>query len=129
MEARGQVEVCGDADRLSQVLDNLLGNAIRYAPDDSTVTVTIQPEGNEVLCAVSDQGPGIPAQHLHLIFERFYRVEASRDRYSGGSGLGLAIVRSLVTAQGGRVSAESDDGQGTTISFWLPVGENCHSTA
>jgi two-component system sensor histidine kinase BaeS len=129
VEARGRVDVCGDADRLSQVLDNLLGNAIRYAPDDSTVTVSIQPEGNEVLCAVSDQGPGIPAQHLHLIFERFYRVEASRDRYSGGSGLGLAIVRSLVTAQGGRVSAESDEGQGTTISFWLPVGENCHSTA
>ena len=129
VEVGRRADVCGDADRLSQVLDNLLDNAIRYAPDDSTITVTIQQEGNEIFCAVSDQGPGIPAQHLPLIFERFYRVEASRDRHSGGSGLGLAIVRSLVTAQGGRVNVESTEGQGTTITFWLPAGENCHTTA
>ena len=129
VEAGAQVEVCGDADRLSQVLDNLLGNAVRYAPADSTVTVTIQRDENEISCAVSDQGPGIPAQHLPYIFERFYRVETSRDRHSGGSGLGLAIAHSLVTAQGGHISAESIEGQGTTITFWLPVGENCHSTA
>jgi len=129
VDVREQAEVWGDADRLSQALDNLLDNAIRYAPDDFTVTVTIQQEGNEISCAVSDQGPGIPAQHLPLIFERFYRVEPSRDRHSGGSGLGLAIVRSLVTAQGGRVNVESTEGQGTTITFWLPAGENCHTTA
>jgi signal transduction histidine kinase len=129
VEAREQGEVCGDADRLSQVLDNLLDNAIRHAPADSTITVTVRRDGNEVACAVSDQGPGIPAQHLHLIFERFYRVDSSRDRHSGGSGLGLAIVYSLVTAQGGYVNAESTEGQGTTITFWLPAGENCHSIA
>jgi heavy metal sensor kinase len=129
VEAREQAEVCGDADRLSQVLDNLLDNAIRHAPADSTITVTVRRDGNEVACAVSDQGPGIPAQHLHLIFERFYRVDSSRDRHSGGSGLGLAIVYSLVTAQGGYVNAESTEGQGTTITFWLPAGENCHSIA
>ena len=129
VEVREQAEVWGDADRLSQVLDNLLDNAIRHAPDGSSVTVTIQREGNEILCAVSDRGSGIPAQHLPLIFERFYRVEPSRDRHSGGSGLGLAIVRSLVLAQAGRVTADSAEGQGTTITFWLPAGENCHSTA
>jgi signal transduction histidine kinase len=129
VEVGPQVEVCGDADRLSQVLDNLLDNAIRHAPADSTITVAIHQEGNEVACAVSDQGSGIPAGHLPYIFERFYRVETSRDRHSGGSGLGLAIVRSLVTAQGGGVSAESAADQGTTITFWLPAGENCHSTA
>ena len=129
VDVHEQAEVWGDADRLSQVLDNLLDNAIRYAPDDSTVTVTLHLEGDEIYCAVSDQGPGIPEQHLPLIFDRFYRVEPSRDRHSGGSGLGLAIVRSLVTAQGGRVTAESAEGQGTTITFWLPAAENCHSTA
>jgi len=120
VEVREPAEVQADPDRLSQVLDNLLDNAIRHAPGDSSITVTIQPDGNEISCAVSDQGPGISPQHLPFIFERFYRVDASRGRHSGGSGLGLAIVRSLVTAQGGRVSAESIEGQGTTITFSLP---------
>ena len=129
VEAQEQIKVRGDADRLVQVLDNLLGNAIRHTPDVSAVSVSIQREGNQVLCAVSDQGPGIPAQHLPHIFERFYRVDTSRNRHSGGSGLGLAIVRSLVSAQGGRITADSVEGQGTTITFWLPADENCHSTA
>jgi signal transduction histidine kinase len=115
-----QAEVQGDADRLSQILDNLLDNAIRHAPEASTVSVTVQREGSEIRCAVSDRGPGIPAQHLPFIFERFYRADPARDRHSGGAGLGLAIVRSLVLAQGGRVAAESLEGQGTTITFWLP---------
>jgi signal transduction histidine kinase len=73
--------------------------------------------------AIQDRGTGIPAEHLPYIFERFYRVSTSRDRQSGGAGLGLAIVRSLVQAQGGRITAESAVGQGTTITFWLPVAE------
>ena len=124
LAARGQVRVWGDADRLTQVLDNLLENAIRHAPDRSTVSVTIQREGNEMCCAISDHCTGIPSQHLPLIFERFYRVDTSRDRHSGGSGLGLAIVKSLVKAQGGRITAYSIEGQGTTMTFWLPVDEN-----
>ena len=123
VEVRGQAEVRGDADRMSQVLDNLLDNAIRHAPVDSIITVTVQPKWDEISCTVHDQGPGIPAQHLPFIFERFYRVDSARDRHSGGSGLGLAIVRSLVTAQGGRVSVESAAGQGTKITFWLPAGK------
>jgi len=119
-----QAEVRGDTDRLSQILDNLLENAIRHAPEASTVTVTVQREGDEIRCAVNDQGPGIPAQHLPFIFERFYRADPARDRHSGGAGLGLAIVRSLVLAQGGRVSADSPEGQGARITFWLPAGEN-----
>ena len=111
VEAQEQIKVRGDADRLVQVSDNLLGNAIRHTPDVSAVSVSIQREGNQVLCAVSDQGPGIPAQHLPHIFERFYRVDTSRNRHSGGSGLGLAIVRSLVSAQGGRITADSVEGQ------------------
>jgi len=121
--------VRGDTDRLSQVLDNLLDNAIRHAPDGSTITVAFQKEGSDVKCSVIDHGPGIPARHLPFIFERFYRAESSRNRHTGGSGLGLAIVHSLVQAQGGRVSAHSIEGQGTTLSFWLPEVENCPQTA
>ncbi len=124
VEVQEQAKVQGDTDRLIQVLDNLLDNAIRYAPESSTVTVNIQTDGNKVLCSVSDWGSGIPAEHLPFIFERFYRVDTSRKRHSGGAGLGLAIVHSLVTAQGGSVNAESVEGQGTTITFRLPKDEN-----
>ena len=111
--------VSGDPDRLSQVLDNLLDNAIRHSPENSTITVTIQPKEDGVECSVSDQGKGIPAKNLPFIFDRFYRVETSRDRISGGTGLGLAIARALVTAHGGKISAHSIEGEGTTITFWL----------
>jgi two-component system sensor histidine kinase BaeS len=110
-----------DTDRVAQVLSNLLDNAIRHAPAGSTVTVTVEPAQGEIRCAVSDKGPGIPAQHLPLVFERFYRVDASRNRHTGGLGLGLAIVKALVMAQGGRVGAQSIEGQGATITFWLPA--------
>jgi two-component system sensor histidine kinase ResE len=124
VEAREQAKVWADADRLTQVLDNLLDNAIRHAQDESGVAVVIQREGSEIRCAVSDQGAGISADHLPFVFERFYRVDSSRNRYSGGTGLGLAIVHSLVNAQGGRITAESVEGQGTTVTFWLPSAEN-----
>jgi signal transduction histidine kinase len=107
----------------------LLDNAIRYAPEGSTVTVMIKREGSEIRCAVSDRGPGIPAQHLPFVFERFYRVDTSRSRHTGGSGLGLAIVHSLVSAHGGRITIDSVEDQGATITFWLLADENCHSTA
>ena len=112
--------ISADPDRLSQVLDNLLDNAIRHSPENSTIIVTIKPKDNGIECSVSDQGTGIPAKHLPFIFERFYRVDTSRDRVRGGTGLGLAIARALVTAHGGKISAQSIEGGGTTISFWLP---------
>ncbi|HEU0297028.1 MAG TPA: ATP-binding protein [Anaerolineales bacterium] len=111
--------VSADPDRISQVVNNLLDNAIRHSPVDSTVTVTVSSKEGGVECAVSDCGAGIPARHLPFIFDRFYRVEASRDRASGGTGLGLAIARALITAHGGRISAQSSEGGGTTITFWL----------
>ena len=111
--------VSADPDRLSQVLDNLLDNAIRHSPENSTITVTIKPKNDGIECSVSDQGVGISAKSLPFVFERFYRVETSRDRISGGTGLGLAIVRALVTAHGGKISAQSVEGSGTTITFWL----------
>jgi len=124
VEVGEQVQVRADADRLTQVLDNLLDNAIRHAPDESSVTVDIQRAGSEIRCAVSDQGAGIPAQHLPFIFERFYRADSSRNRHTGGSGLGLAIIHSLLSAQGGRITVDSVEGQGTIFTFWLPADEN-----
>jgi two-component system OmpR family sensor kinase len=121
--------VLGDPDRLAQVVDNLLDNAIRHAPENSLVTVEMEHQGDKIECVVSDNGTGISAQHLPFIFERFYRVEASRDRTSGGSGLGLAIARSLIKAQDGDILAESQEGMGTKITFRLPAAENCPPTA
>ncbi|MBN1302983.1 MAG: HAMP domain-containing histidine kinase [Anaerolineales bacterium] len=121
VQAENTVEALGDPDRIAQILDNLLDNAIRHSPQDAAVILRIKNDGQELCCTVSDRGPGIPEEHLPMIFGRFYRAETSRDRQSGGTGLGLAIVQSLVKAMRGRVKAESPPGEGTTISFWLPA--------
>jgi signal transduction histidine kinase len=113
--------VAGDADRLVQVLDNLLDNALRFAPDGSTITVSLERLEAGVSCTVHDEGPGIPAEHLPFVFERFYRADASRSRSSGGAGLGLAIARALIVAQGGHIRAQSVEEQGTGITFTLPL--------
>ncbi len=105
-----------DEDRMMQVLDNLISNALRYTPSGGKVTLRARMDGKRVLLQVADTGSGIPAEELPHIFERFHRVDPSRHSESGGSGLGLAIVRALVEAQGGKVSAESELGKGTTIS-------------
>lgn len=118
---RASFLVFADPDRMAQVLDNLLDNAIRYSPPGSQVTVTLSREADQVACRVADTGSGIPAQHLPFIFERFYRADAARGRGEGGSGLGLAIVRGLVLVHGGRTAAESVEGQGATLTFWLPA--------
>ncbi len=116
-----QLSVQADPDRIAQVIDNLLDNAIRYSPSGKDVVIDISLENDFVRCQVIDAGLGIPAKHLLFIFDRFYRVDPARNRNHGGSGLGLSIVRSLVQAQGGRISATSTEGQGTTMTFWLPT--------
>jgi two-component system, OmpR family, sensor histidine kinase BaeS len=118
--AAARFMVLADSDRLSQIFDNLLDNAIRHSPPNSIITVRITRSTNSVECSVSDEGTGIPTEHLPFIFERFYRVDRSRDRKDGGTGLGLAISRALVQAQGGHISAYSDEGKGATITFGLP---------
>lgn len=114
-----------DSDRIAQVIDNLLDNAIRHSPPGAEVTVTVSPTDGEVICAIADSGPGIPAQHLPYIFERFYRADPARSRSLGNSGLGLSIARALVQAHGGRITAHSVEGQGTMVTFVLPTCSNC----
>ncbi|HET9151343.1 MAG TPA: ATP-binding protein [Gemmatimonadales bacterium] len=116
----GGLRVQADADALRQVLTNLLDNALRYTDADGLITVSARAESGGVRLDVSDTGTGIPRDHLPRIFERFYRADPSRSREEGGTGLGLSIVRHLVEGHGGRVSADSVLGQGTTISCWFP---------
>ncbi|MGM0353333.1 ATP-binding protein [Streptomyces sp. ECR3] len=112
--------VLGDAGRLQQVVRNLVGNAVQHTPARTAVLVDITLIRKDVRLRVVDDGPGIPAQDLPRIFERFWRAEASRSRAYGGSGLGLAIVEAIVHAHHGHVDVESEVGVGTTVTVLLP---------
>ncbi|HRE81558.1 MAG TPA: ATP-binding protein [Opitutaceae bacterium] len=107
--------------KVSQVFDNLLDNAVKYTPKGSRLTVSAQLKGRDVEVCVRDNGPGIPAEDLPHIFERFYRVDKGRSRDKGGTGLGLSIVKHIIQLHGGRVWAESRLGQGSAFYFTLPV--------
>jgi signal transduction histidine kinase len=110
-----------DRERLSQVLGNLVANALRHTPAGGTVTVSCEARDGGVRFAVVDTGAGIPPEALPHVFERFYRVDRGRARAEGGTGLGLAIARQLVEAHGGRIWAESALGRGTRVTFSLPA--------
>jgi signal transduction histidine kinase len=115
--------VTADRDRLAQICSNYLSNALRHAPDGSRVAVAVAGDDVAVRLSVTDEGPGLSADQLEAVFERFYRVDPARSRAAGGAGIGLAIVRALAEAMGGRAWAESD-GPGTGATFWveLPAG-------
>jgi signal transduction histidine kinase len=109
-----------DPDRLTQVLRNLVRNAVAHTGPGGRVAVVATVRHSWLQIAVSDDGPGIPPEHLERVFERFHRVDESRARERGGTGLGLAIARAIVEAHGGRIRAESRAGAGTTITLELP---------
>lgn len=113
--------VFADAARLGQVLRNLLNNALTNTPSGGSIRVAARMVDSQVEVSVQDTGTGIAPEHLPLVFERFYRADKSRARLTGGAGLGLAIVKQLVEAQEGKVSIASQVGQGTTVTFALPV--------
>jgi signal transduction histidine kinase len=112
----------GDRERIHQVLFNLVDNALRFTSQGGEVTVRATREDGSCEVSVEDTGPGIPPEHLPLVFERFYRVDPSRSREDGGTGIGLAIARSVVEAHGGRIWAESRVGVGSRFRFVLPTG-------
>jgi signal transduction histidine kinase len=122
----GVPQAWADADRLQQVLVNLLDNAIKYSRPGGSVTVSLNPteDGSQwALVQVRDEGIGIPAEDLPRIGQRFFRADRARSRADGGSGLGLAIARALVQAHGGQLWVESQEGVGTTVSFTLPPAQ------
>ncbi len=126
--------VHADADRVRQVLLNLVENALKFTPAAGTITLAAQPasDGERVLISVDDTGAGIPPEALAHVFDRFYRADFARARSSaqpGGSGLGLAIARSLIEAQGGSITIESAVGQGTRVTLAVPTAAPAHGDA
>ncbi len=113
--------VRADRDRVSQILVNLVDNAVKHTPKGGTVTFQAAREDRHVRVTVRDTGHGIPRADVPRVTERFYRVDKARSREAGGTGLGLAIVKHLVQLHGGTLHIESDDGRGTTIGFLLPA--------
>ena len=120
--------VLADADRIVQTLNNLLGNAVKFSEPGDVVELRVTPEGDELRFDIRDTGPGIPPDQLDTIFEPFHQADSSDTRQKGGSGLGLAICRGLVTRHGGRIWATSRIGEGTTVSFTLPVADRDPAT-
>ncbi|MEA2571273.1 MAG: hypothetical protein QOI24_3274 [Acidobacteriota bacterium] len=115
------VDIRADGDRIVQVLTNLIGNAIKFSPAGSTIDVGVRRREREAVFHVRDQGRGIPAEKLELVFGRFQQVDASDAREKGGTGLGLAICRSIVEEHGGRIRVESTEGKGSTFTFTIPL--------
>lgn len=117
----GEVHALGDADRLEQVLFNLLNNAYKYAPAGTHVRLSARAVEGQAVIEVTDQGPGIPLEHQAHLFERFYRPDESRVRSSGGAGLGLAICKRIIEAHAGSIEVESTPGQGACFRVRLPL--------
>jgi signal transduction histidine kinase len=115
--------VDADPRRIEQVLRNLMDNAIKYSPDGGLIVVRgeVDEDENNVVISVADQGVGIAPEHLNRLFEKFFRVESGLGRHVVGSGLGLPIARTIVESHGGRIWAESQVGEGTTLHFALPL--------
>ncbi|WP_309867600.1 cell wall metabolism sensor histidine kinase WalK [Bacillus sp. SLBN-46] len=109
-----------DEDKMTQVLYNIISNALKYSPEGGQVTFSIKEEESRIIVSVKDQGVGIPKENIGKIFDRFYRVDKARTRKLGGTGLGLAIAKEMVNAHGGSIWATSQEGKGTTIAFSLP---------
>jgi signal transduction histidine kinase len=118
------LEVDGDAERVHQVVANLLDNAIRHSPDGGVVSLGARRRNGSVLIEVTDQGPGIPEPDAHRVFERFYRADSARSSTEGGTGLGLAIARWIVDLHGGEIHVERNDPQGCRMVVSLPAGSS-----
>ncbi|UCC89194.1 MAG: GAF domain-containing protein [Anaerolineales bacterium] len=114
-------KVPGDIESLRRVLDNLLGNALKFTPPGGQITVRLWAEGPAVMLEVADTGIGIPPDQLERIFERFYQVDGSTTRRYGGTGLGLALVKEIIEAHGGKVGVESNEGRGSTFTLTFPI--------
>ncbi|WEV41236.1 cell wall metabolism sensor histidine kinase WalK [Lactobacillus sp. ESL0684] len=109
-----------DTDKMAQVIDNVVNNAIKYSPDGGVITVKLQQDQQQIILNIADQGLGIPREDLHKIFDRFYRVDKARSRAQGGTGLGLAIAKEIVEDHHGQIWATSSEGKGSVFHIALP---------
>jgi signal transduction histidine kinase len=117
----GDLQADGDAERVHQVVANLLDNAVRHSPRDGRVWLSAHANGGSTTIEVADEGPGIPPHELERVFERFYRTDSARNVRDGGSGLGLAIARWIVDAHGGSIRAEAREPGGCRMVVELPA--------
>ena len=113
-----------DTDKMTQVIDNILNNAIKYSPDGGKITVSMKTTDDQMILSISDQGLGIPKQDLPKIFDRFYRVDRARSRAQGGTGLGLAIAKEIIKQHKGFIWAKSEYGKGSTFTIVLPYDKD-----
>ena len=113
-----------DTDKMTQVIDNILNNAIKYSPDGGKITVSMKTTDDQMILSISDQGLGIPKQDLPKIFDRFYRVDKARSRAQGGTGLGLAIAKEIIKQHNGFIWAKSEYGKGSTFTIVLPYDKD-----
>ena len=113
-----------DTDKMTQVIDNILNNAIKYSPDGGKITVTMKTTDDQMILSISDQGLGIPKQDLPRIFDRFYRVDRARSRAQGGTGLGLSIAKEIIKQHNGFIWAKSIYGKGSTFTIVLPYDKD-----
>ncbi|MDU3085477.1 MAG: cell wall metabolism sensor histidine kinase VicK [Streptococcus mitis] len=113
-----------DTDKMTQVIDNILNNAIKYSPDGGKITVTMKTTDDQMILSISDQGLGIPKQDLPRIFDRFYRVDRARSRAQGGTGLGLSITKEIIKQHNGFIWAKSEYGKGSTFTIVLPYDKD-----
>ena len=116
-----ELTVTGDTQKIRQLLENLVSNAIKYTSEDGTITLSLFRDGDWARLEVADTGIGIAPEHLSHIFDRFYRVDTARSRVSGGTGLGLAIVKGIAEQQGGKVTVTSEPGKGSIFTAWLKL--------
>jgi len=121
IEDKGIKDLYGDPDLLMQMLINLVDNAIKYSGKDAEVVVSAESENDSGVISVSDNGIGIPKEHLDRLFERFYRVDTARSREQGGTGLGLAIVKHIVLNFNGTIEVDSEPGRGSKFIVKLPL--------
>jgi signal transduction histidine kinase len=120
-DAPGRLDAHVDGPRISQVLDNLVSNAIKYSPDGGTVVVSLTQEDGHMTCRVSDTGMGMSEEDLAEVFSKFFRTSSVRRTAIPGVGLGLSISKAIVEAHGGTIQVQSKKGQGTTFTFRMPV--------
>ena len=113
-----------DTDKMTQVIDNILNNAIKYSPDGGKITVSMKTTDDQMILSIKDQGLGIPQQDLPKIFDRFYRVDRARSRAQGGTGLGLAIAKEIIKQHNGFIWAKSEYGKGSTFTIVLPYDKD-----
>lgn len=113
-----------DTDKMTQVIDNILNNAIKYSPDGGKITVSMKTTDDQMILSISDQGLGIPKQDLPRIFDRFYRVDRARSRAQGGTGLGLSIAKEIIKQHNGFIWAKSIYGKGSTFTIVLPYDKD-----